>query len=111
MFIRRRPRKCAAGTLGHGTLAGLVYLEFEAGAEAGVPLLDDSAAAFCESVAVSLANFRLREAQRLPSIRDPLTGPRKPAATAWSRRFRRPGPAAAEYLQNSALQSAVAERS
>ena len=107
MFIRRRPRKCAAGTLGHGTLAGLVYLEFEA----GVPLLDDSAAAFCESVAVSLANFRLREAQRLPSIRDPLTGPRKPAATAWSRRFRRPGPAAAEYLQNSALQTAVAERS
>lgn len=63
--------------MGHGTLAGLVYLEFEAGAEAGVPLLEDSAAAFCESVAVSLANFRLREAQRLQSIRDPLTGPRK----------------------------------
>ncbi len=62
--------------MGHGTLAGLFYFEFEtapAAPLAGEALLDESVGAFCESVAISLANFRLRETQRMQSIRDPLT--------------------------------------
>jgi len=56
--------------LGRGGIVGLLYIEAEAAA-AGQ---DESLSAFASNLGLALANYRLREALRVMSLRDPLTG-------------------------------------
>jgi diguanylate cyclase (GGDEF)-like protein len=62
--------------IAHGEAIGLVYLEWR-GASAGAAIdeaTNNDLDVFTESLALALANHRLRESLRDQSIRDPLTG-------------------------------------
>jgi len=64
--------------MGHGVLAGMLYLEFEhdsAVAQAGASglVLDEETTVFSEDVSLALVNFKLRETQHMQSTRDALT--------------------------------------
>ncbi|MEN3975811.1 sensor domain-containing diguanylate cyclase [Emcibacter sp. SYSU 3D8] len=56
--------------LGRGSIVGLLYIEGEAAA-AG---LDEGLSTLSSNLGLALANYRLREALRVMSLRDPLTG-------------------------------------
>jgi diguanylate cyclase (GGDEF)-like protein len=56
--------------LGRGGIVGLLYVEAEAAATGQDELLN----AFARNLGLALANYRLREALRTMSLRDPLTG-------------------------------------
>ncbi len=56
--------------LGRGGIVGLLYIEADAAAAGH----DDAMNAFAGNLGLALANYRLREALRVMSLRDPLTG-------------------------------------
>jgi diguanylate cyclase (GGDEF)-like protein len=57
-----------------GETLGIMYLEAEDRRTANAPYFDDDLSVLTETIALTLANVRLRESLQWQSVRDPLTG-------------------------------------